>query len=142
MSNYNDMLTNRYWYLNTKISLWCLEQILLMMHFFMSRKQNHLENYNPFRNNFIFQVSYAANYNQISLLQMSSSRAAQNITYHCKNSSVIFSSSKSTKHKSIKLATWNNQELTAFGKRMNYNILKNECQVCSNLNNNIHVYFK
>lgn len=76
-----------------------------------------------------FQLTYKSDGNQISFLQLLSTHAEQNITYHCQNSAVYFDSVQKTFRNSLRLMTWNDVELSARGKRKyRYRSLEDGCK--------------
>lgn len=73
--------------------------------------------------------TYKADGNQVAFLQLVSTKAEQEITYHCKNSVAYFDADKSTFRNSAKLMAWNDLELTAKGnKRFTYAVKEDGCQ--------------
>lgn len=75
-------------------------------------------------------LTYKAESNQISHLQMLSTHAAQNITYHCKNSVGYFDAEKKNYRKSLKLLAWNDAELTAQNSmQLRYEVTEDGCKV-------------
>lgn len=75
-------------------------------------------------------MTYKADSNQLSFLQILSTHATQTITYHCKNSVAYFDAAKSNHKLAIKLLAWNDAELTAKGsQRLRYNVTDDGCQV-------------
>lgn len=76
------------------------------------------------------QITYKADSNQIGFLQLLSTRAYQNMTYHCKNSIGYFDSEQKTYRKGMKFLTWNDVELMPRGnQRLRYDIIIDECKV-------------
>ena len=75
-----------------------------------------------------FQFTYKADSNQISFLQMMSSSASQNITYHCFNSLAYYSAKKDHYRKAAVLMSWNDLEIRGRGK-FSYDVPEDECQV-------------
>lgn len=66
----------------------------------------------------------------MTFLQLLSSSAVQNITYHCLNSVAHYDSEARTYRNALKLMSWNDLELTARGpRRARYNVLDDECRV-------------
>lgn len=75
-------------------------------------------------------MTYKADSNQLGFLQIYSTHATQNITYHCKNSIAYFDENKSNHRNAIKLLAWNDAELTAKGsQRLRYGVLEDGCKV-------------
>ncbi|TGZ53900.1 Collagen alpha-2(I) chain [Temnothorax longispinosus] len=74
-------------------------------------------------------ITYKADSNQISFLQLLSKHANQNITYHCKNSVAYFDYEKKTYRKGLKFLAWNDVELTPRGnQRLRYEMIMDECR--------------
>lgn len=74
-----------------------------------------------------FQLTYKADSNQISFLQILSSKASQNITYHCFNSLAYYSAKKDHHRKAVALMSWNDLEIRHRGK-FSYQVPVDECQ--------------
>lgn len=75
-------------------------------------------------------ITYKAESNQISHLQMLSTHASQNITYHCKNSIGYFDADKNNYRKALKLLAWNDAELMAkHSQQLRYEVTTDGCQV-------------
>jgi len=74
-----------------------------------------------------FQFTYKADSNQISFLQLLSSVANQNITYHCYNSLAFYSAKKDHYRKALGLMSWNDLEIWGRGK-FSYDVPVDECQ--------------
>ena len=79
-------------------------------------------------NNGGFAFTYKADSNQIAFLQMLSSKASQNVTYHCSNSVAHYHNRRQHHRKSIALQSWNDLEIRNRGK-FRYNVIKDDCQV-------------
>jgi collagen type II alpha len=76
------------------------------------------------------QLTYKADSNQVGFLQLLSTGASQNMTYHCRNSVAYFDAVKRTYRKGIKLMTWNDVEITPRGnQRFRYDVGEDECRV-------------
>ena len=75
-----------------------------------------------------FRFTYKADSNQISFLQMLSSSASQDITYHCFNSLAYYSAKKDHYRKAAVLMSWNDLEIRGRGK-FSYDVPEDECQV-------------
>lgn len=81
-------------------------------------------------------LTYKAESNQLTHLQMLSTHASQNITYHCKNSVGYFDAEKNNYRQAIKLLAWNDAELTAKNsQQLKYEVTEDGCKV------NIFCYF-
>ena len=74
------------------------------------------------------QFSYKADRNQIGFLQLLSTHAEQNITYHCQNHVAVYNAQRQTYRGSLRLMSWNDQEIFARG-RNRYNVIEDGCQV-------------
>lgn len=76
-------------------------------------------------------MNYKADSNQIGFMQLLSTRAAQNITYHCYNSVAYFDATQRTYKKGIKLQTWNDAEILprSSNRKLNYDVTEDECRV-------------
>lgn len=75
-------------------------------------------------------LTYKAESNQITHLQMLSTHAAQNITYHCKNSVGYFDEERKNYQKSLKLLAWNDADLTAENSlQLRYEVTEDGCKV-------------
>jgi collagen type II alpha len=74
-----------------------------------------------------FDLTYKADSNQITFLQMLSTKASQNITYHCSNSVAYYNAKKDHHRKALGLMSWNDLEIRNRGK-FSYQVLLDECQ--------------
>ena len=75
-----------------------------------------------------FQFTYKADSNQISFLQLLSSKASQNITYHCSGSVAFYSAKKDHHKKAVGLMSWNDLDIRHRAK-FTYEVPVDECQV-------------
>lgn len=75
-------------------------------------------------------MTYKADSNQLGFLQILSSQATQNITFHCKNIVANFDKTRNTYRYGLKLLAWNDAEITARGsQRLKYEAIEDGCQV-------------
>lgn len=75
-------------------------------------------------------LTYKAESNQLAHLQMLSTHASQNITYHCKNSIGYFNAEKKHYRQAVKLLAWNDAELTAkHSQQLRYEVTEDGCKV-------------
>ena len=75
-----------------------------------------------------FAFTYKADSNQIAFLQMLSTKASQNVTYHCSNSVAYYHNRGSNHRRAIALQSWNDLEIRRRGK-FRYQVIKDDCQV-------------
>lgn len=76
------------------------------------------------------QLTYKSDSNQLGFLQLLSTNAQQNLTYHCKNSVAYHDVAKNTYRKAIKFLAYNDAEITARGNaRFRYEVLEDGCKV-------------
>lgn len=73
-----------------------------------------------------FDMNYKADSNQLSFLQLLSSKAEQVITYHCFNS-VAYMNGRNNARKSLSLMAWNDLEIRHRGKAK-YEVITDECK--------------
>lgn len=72
---------------------------------------------------------YKADQTQLAFLQISSSRARQNLTYECKNSIGFYDAVAGSHSKAVRLMSWNDKQLRHDGNHMfTYRVLLDECQ--------------
>lgn len=75
-------------------------------------------------------ITYKADSNQLGFLQMLSTHATQNVTYHCRNSVGYFDAEKNNYRRSLKFLAWNDAELTAKNSlHLRYDAIEDGCQV-------------
>lgn len=80
-----------------------------------------------------FQIAYKADSTQIAFLHLHSSKAVQNVTYHCKNTVAYFDAIKHTYRKGLKFLSYNDNEITPKGNRLRYEALLDECRYKKNI---------
>jgi len=74
-------------------------------------------------------INYKSDGNQMAFLQLLSTQATQNVTFHCKRTIAFFDKAKNNHARGIKLMTWSDNELTAKGpQRSTYNVIEDGCQ--------------
>lgn len=79
-----------------------------------------------------FEFTYKADNNQLSFLQLLSSSASQEITYHCKNSIAVFDASKRSFRNALRLMTISDTELNARGNnKFRYRVVEDGCKTKS-----------
>lgn len=75
-------------------------------------------------------LTYKADSNQLTHLQMLSTHATQNVTYHCKKSVGYFDAEKNHYRNAIKLLAWNDAMLTAKNsQQLRYEVTQDGCKV-------------
>lgn len=78
------------------------------------------------------QFTYKASKNQLRFLQLLSSRASQNVTYHCKNSVAYYDQQSQNFNSALSLLTSNEKELGVQQPiKFRYSVSLDECQVSS-----------
>lgn len=79
-----------------------------------------------------FEFTYKADSNQMGFLQLLSSRASQELTYHCKNSIAVFDARKRSFRNALRIMTSTDQELKARGNnKFRYRVLEDGCKTRS-----------
>merc|ERR1719357_1521482 len=73
-----------------------------------------------------FDINYKADSNQLSYLQLLSSKAEQTITFHCKNT-VAYMNPRNQARNAITLMAWNDMEIRHRGKAR-YKVLEDNCK--------------
>lgn len=75
-------------------------------------------------------ITYKADSNQLTYLQMHSTHATQNVTYHCRNTVVYFDAERKNYRQAVKFLAWNDAELTAkHSQQLRYDVIEDGCQV-------------
>ena len=78
-------------------------------------------------------MNYKADSNQLGFMQLLSTHATQNVTFHCKNTIAYFDAAKNNHRRGLKLMTWNDNELLPKGpQRLRYESTEDGCQHRSN----------
>jgi len=73
-----------------------------------------------------YNINYKADSNQLSFLQLLSGRAAQTITFHCKNT-VAFRNPRGNTRSALSLMSWNDLEIKKGGK-FKYEVVEDGCK--------------
>lgn len=74
-------------------------------------------------------MNYKADSNQLGFLQLLSTHATQDVTFHCKKTIAYFDAIKKNHRRGLKLMTWNDNELLPKGpQRLRYEVLEDGCQ--------------
>lgn len=73
-----------------------------------------------------FDIHYKADSNQMSFLQLLSSKAEQLVTYHCFNS-IAFENARGNARKSLSFMSWNDLEIKNRGK-FKYDVVSDDCK--------------
>lgn len=80
-----------------------------------------------------FSFTYKASKNQLRFLQLLSSRASQNVTYHCKNSVAYYDQQSQNFNSALSLLTSNEKELGVQQPiKFRYSVSLDECQYRQN----------
>lgn len=76
------------------------------------------------------EIGYEATNNQLVHLQMLSTKATQNITYHCQNSIAYYDAENQNYQLALKFFAWDNAELSSSGRKyLRYEVIDDGCQV-------------
>lgn len=79
-----------------------------------------------------FEFTYKADSNQMRFLQLLSSEAWQQLTYHCKNSVAVFDATRRNLRKAMQIMTAADTELKARGNRkFRYRVIEDGCRTRS-----------
>lgn len=79
-----------------------------------------------------FEFTYKADSNQMRFLQLLSSEAWQQLTYHCKNSVAVFDATRRNLRKAMQIMTAADTELKARGNRkFRYRVIEDGCRTKS-----------
>lgn len=74
-------------------------------------------------------MNYKSDSTQLSYLHLLSTKATQNVTYHCRNSVAYYDVTKHTYRRGLKLMTFNDVEITPKGGKLRYEAIIDECKV-------------
>ncbi len=81
----------------------------------------------------LLQFTYKADRVQLTFLQLLSTDATQNVTYHCRNSVAYYSNAEDSLNQAAKFLTSNDLELQAESPKFRYEVTLDECQVSVNV---------
>lgn len=88
-------------------------------------------------NLFLFaQINYKADHTQLTYLQLMSTKAVQQVTFHCRNTIGYFDPQANNYRRGIKLLAYNDAEiLPRANNRLRYKAIVDDCQVSAILFN-------
>ena len=76
------------------------------------------------------QITYKADHTQLTYLQLMSTKAVQNVTFHCRNTIGYYDPTTNNYRRGIKLLAYNDAEiLPKANNRLRYKAVLDECQV-------------